>query len=396
MIYTEKTLPSVFLEAQKDIFNRAKGKERYNAVGGFIKAKQNNFAKYVIFDTPYVVRGITYNIKSVIFYTSRPASVVNRIEKQVLDGNRSLGTAVDVRIQDADLSKRIIESTPILFSFIQLDDYVVFENKKFLDDNIRMDHPSMLGKELIKFTDENGEEYYKAMIRQVPSFTYEGKPYYALSATDFQQGLGEISYTLRQVGYSWQDPDKRYLGELQRVPFYLDLPISFRRVYENLKTEKVEKDYNRQDEVIKSFFVEYSQYYEWRNNNFNPGNPGIIARDGGLSTRSVYGISNIWEADYNPYDNILKSLWTRAFEAVYDNEVLYGSDPTLAQDVKITPKNFNKIINGGEKSTIVGNSAGFANKNGVLKSFNKRRNTIWKTITKYNSSKRWRWRHQYW
>lgn len=366
MIYTEKTLPSVFLEAQKEIFNRAKGKERYNAIGGFIKSKQNNSAKYVIFDTPYTVRNVTYNIKSVVYYTSRPGSVVSTIEKKVLDGNRSLGSTVDVRIQDADLSKRIIESTPILFSFIQLDDYVVFENKTFPDDTVRMDHPSMRGKILVKETDDNGNEYYRVMIPQTPSFTYEDKPYYALSATDFQQGLGEISYTLRQIGYSWQDPDKRYIGELQRIPYYLDLPISFRRLYENLKKEKVENDYNRQDEVIKSFFVEYSQYYEWRNNNLSPGNPNITARNGGLSTKSVYGISNIWDEDYNPYDNILKSLWTRAFEAVYDNEVLYGSDPTLAQQVKITPKNLNKIINGGEKSTVVSNNAGFINKNGAL------------------------------
>ena len=67
MIYTDKTLPTVFLESQRSILEKVP--EYSSATLADIKQdKARNRAKYVIFDTPYTFKNKTYNIKSVVYY----------------------------------------------------------------------------------------------------------------------------------------------------------------------------------------------------------------------------------------------------------------------------------------------------------------------------------------
>lgn len=318
MIFTEQTLPSVFKPAIDDFQRRTLGSGLYNSPSGFYNARERNLARYVVFDYPFTVGRYTYNIKNVVYYQSRPA-----ISSREVDGTRKY---------TADLSKRVLRDTPILFSHIQLDDYVLFDTKVYDTDRIRLDGSNYEGIELFPFTGEDGNQYYRMMARQEPSFTYEGKPYYSLAATDFKMGKGRNVYTLRKVGGGILYYNNPEIRALQTLPVYLDLPVKWRTDYDKAIREGLEEGYNIKEFGIKAFLLEFSQYIEWRNT--------LSARfrrtSGEDRVPTFYGISNVWEENYDPYDNVLKGIWTKAYEVIHDNEVEFGSNPELPQEIKVS------------------------------------------------------------
>jgi len=321
MIFTEQTLPSVFKQSIDDYERRALGSAK--SPTEFINARKRNLAKYVVFDYPFTVGGrYTYNIKNVLYYQSRPA-----ISSRQVNGTRKY---------TADLSKRVLHDVPILFCYIQLDDYVLFDTKVYDTDRIRLDGRDYEGIELYTFTGEDGKQYYRMMARQEPSFTYEGKPYYSLIAADFVMGTGQSAYILRKVGggiLAYSTPDLR---ALQTLPAYLELPASWRRDYNKALKENLEEGYNIKEFGIKSFLLEFSQYIEWKNTlSARFRSASAFGSDKGVTT-TFYGISNVWEENYDPYDNVLKGIWTKAFEVMHDNEVEFGSDPELPQEIRVT------------------------------------------------------------
>jgi len=323
MIFTERTLPSVFKPAIDDFQKRTLGSSLYNSPTGFYNARERNFAKYVVFDYPFTVGGrYTYNIKNVVYYQSKPA-----ISSRIVDGTRKY---------TADLSKRVLCDVPILFTHIQLDDYVLFDTKVYDTNRIRLDGSDYEGIELFPFTGEDGRQYYRMMARQEPSFTYEGKSYYSLAATDVRLGMGQNVYTLRKVGGGILYYNNPELRALQKLPLYLDLPVDWRRDYDRALRENLEEGYNVKEFGIKAFLLEFSQYIEWKNTlNSRFRDVSAFTSTSG-TTQSFYGISNVWESDYNPYDNVIKGIWTKAFEVINDNEVEFGSDPELPQQIAVT------------------------------------------------------------
>lgn len=318
MIFTEQTLPSVFKPAIDDFQRRTLGSGLYNSPTGFYNARERNLARYVVFDYPFTVGRYTYNIKNVVYYQSRPA-----ISSREVNGTRKY---------TANLSQRVLRDTPILFSHIQLDDYVLFDTRVYDTNRIRLDGSNYEGIELFPFTGEDGNQYYRMMARQEPSFTYEGRPYYSLAATDFTMGRGRNVYALRRVGGGILYYNNPEIRALQTLPVYLDLPVRWRTDYDRALREGLEEGYNIKEFGIKAFLLEFSQYMEWRNT--------LSARfrrtSGEDRVPTFYGISNVWEENYDPYDNVLKGIWTRAFEVIHDNEVEFGSNPELPQEIRVS------------------------------------------------------------
>lgn len=356
MIFTESTLPSVFRPSIDRIVRDLP--DRFNGPGKFPDARQRNLAKYIIFDSPFTFGGVTYTIKSVVYYQSKPG-----MSSREVNGNRS------DRRWSANLSQRQLLGDPFIFTFIQLDDYYLTEARPLpADRGYRLDAERFQGRELVPFTGDDGQEYYNVIVRQDPTFTYEGRPWYGVAAFDLASaGYGTFK-TLRSIGNTVYDLNGNGdINAFRSIPTYTDLPADWRIQYDRILAGRA-TNFNPKEEAIKAFLVQTSFYQEWV---VNLSARARIAQN--LSSLNLYGISNIWDEDYDPYDNVIKGIVTRSFETIYDNEVAFGSNPELPQQIQVTNDRLLESVTGGNvsPSTIVSNSTGLYNRNGAINAITK-------------------------
>lgn len=349
MIFTDKTLPSVFLDHQRFVLDKVKS-PRYEGQtvfknSDFEEDKRKNRAKYVVFDTPYFFKGKSYNIKTVVYYSSYAASYYYK--KKSPEG-KSLG-----RKYIFDLSQRILDRVPVMFNYVQINDLVTIENN--------------LGNDNV------------VLIPQQPTFTIDGAPYYELTLSDFTWGGGSGVYPLKNIsvgnGYK---PSQTRLEELRFVETWDRLPAAFKNRYEESLNGESSNTYNRGYELYVSAVIEAAKFTSWKSYFFlasRQSSPRDIAESIGISIPDTGFQSFNKNGRYDPYDNLYKTLWTKAFEEIYDNEVNFGSDPnlfqgTLGSDSKIRP-DIEAVVNGNQESTIVRNKTGLMNKNGAISAISK-------------------------
>jgi hypothetical protein len=345
MIYTDKTLPTVFLESQRSILEKVP--EYSSATLADIKQdKARNRAKYVIFDTPYTFKNKTYNIKSVVYYGSSAANYYYIKPK--------LG-----RKYIFDLSQRVLDRVPIMFSYAQIDDFVAIEQETGTEDRF--------GTPTVK------------LIPQQPSFIWDSKPYYEVSLSEFIFNNGSGTFLLKRIPSDGKyQAGKNVLDKLQQIPTWNALPETFKKRYINSIDSSNDKNYERGTELYYNIIGEASKFTTWKSYAFlasRQDSPIDVAQginlsipDAGFQTFNAGGV-------YNPYDNLYKTLWTNAFEAIHDNEVQFGSDPnlyqgTLGSNNKIRP-DIEAVLNGGQPSKIVRNKSGLINRNGAISAITK-------------------------
>lgn len=352
MIFTDKNLPTVFLENQRIVLEKfAKYSTQRSLVLKLSDIKEDkgrNRAKYVIFDTPYTLKNKTYNIKTVVYYGS---SAVSYYYKKPPLGRRYI----------FDLSQRVWDRTPVMFNYVQIDDLVTVES-------IDTTSTSLEGIPNVK------------LIPQQPTFIWDGKPYYELTVSEFTFGGAAGVYPLRNLQASTKyDVGKSILEELEFIPSWKFLPETFKKRYlESIDSSSTSKLYERGTELFYSIIGEASKFSAWKSYIFlssRDDSPRDIAQGINVSIPDAGFQSFNSGNTYNPYDNLYKTLWTKAFDEIYDNEVAFGSDPNLYQGTLASNNqiraDIEAVINGGQKSTIIRNKSGLINRYGTISAVSK-------------------------